>query len=566
VETLLRQVRDGAQGDEYLDSQLSGTQVTIGSSAQCDVQLLGPGILPQHATLRASGASGAGGAQLSARRGARIGVRGKQVAGAALAVGDDITVGTHRLTLVAPPAGFDLALEIRVDPAIGASEFATAFRTSLDDTWLSRRRMAWVLFALVVVAGLALPLRFALAPKAIVGAPHWLPSDSLWSTGPLTAAHRQATGSNCRACHESVFVPVRDAACRICHQTTHDHVTAAQRVGTTLPPDSHCEACHREHDESFTSIVRRDDALCTNCHARSKELFGKLPTLPVAGFSKKTHPAFRATVWQPGPGEWNKALAPVATASEQSNLKFSHAQHLDADRVQRQRDGQKLACADCHVALRDGEHFAPVTMDKACSNCHELTFDPNAPKRQLPHGKPRDAILLIQDYYTRQAVNPERRLDEREKRRLPDRRDPEVVCTDSPVACAILRARTEVENQFSRRGCVSCHQVQDTGAAELADRFLVLPVRLTSDYFPTARFSHRAHAVQGEKTGDAACLTCHRADRSQQSTELLLPDIGRCTTCHGDLRTSADVPLGCGSCHGYHPESEELRVARSTAP
>ena len=239
----------------------------------------------------------------------------------------------------------------------------------------------------VLAIGLAIPLYFATAPKGSLGTPHWLPSDRLWTTGPLVPAHRQATGDNCRGCHAIPFVRARDAECRESHEALPDHVTVAMREDTKLPPDARCATCHREHSESGADIIPRDDSLCTSCHATPAELFAKFDSPAVTGFRlPPVHPAFKAALLKPvdaAASDWKTSIEAVDRATEQSNLKFSHLQHLDPERVQRQQDGQPMRCADCHVANNDGEHFAPVSMERTCSNCHELTFDPNAPDRQL---------------------------------------------------------------------------------------------------------------------------------------------------------------------------------------
>jgi hypothetical protein len=246
---------------------------------------------------------------------------------------------------------------------------------------------------------------------------------------------------------------------------------------------------------------------------------------------------------------------PVATAKEQSNLKFSHAQHLDPARVTRASDSRALGCSDCHTPAADGEHFLPVTMQRSCASCHELTFDPGAPDRQLPHGRPRDAILLIQDYFARRSVDPTPATSMAGRRRLPDQRVEESVCSGPAFACAMRRAQSEIENQFKTHGCASCHNVTDTHDGDVLERFQVAPVRLTRDYFPAVHFSHSLHAVQKGKSGDAACEACHAVRKSSSSTDLFIPDLPKCLECHSDRLARDRVVLQCSSCHEYHPKT-----------
>jgi hypothetical protein len=97
--------------------------------------------------------------------------------------------------------------------------------------------------------------------------------------------------------------------------------------------------------------------------------------------------------------------------------------------------------------------------------------------------------------------------------------------------------------------------VEDTLSDEIYTRFQVHPVRLVNDYFPTARFDHQSHLTQRGVTGDAACLTCHPADLSSSSHDLLIPDIDNCVACHagGRQRARERVVLNCVNCHDYHP-------------
>ena len=142
-------------------------------------------------------------------------------------------------------------------------------------------------------------------------------------------------------------------------------------------------------------------------------------------------------------------------------------------------------------------------------------------------------------------------------RRLPDEEiptdTPVDVCTGPTYICANRRAAVEIENQFAGRGCVSCHVVADSHAKDIHDRFQVIPVHLTQDYFASARFNHRAHSVQKDLTGDAACLSCHKAKDSKDSSVVMIPDIDNCLQCHRDSYVKDQVTVQCVSCHGYHP-------------
>ena len=101
--------------------------------------------------------------------------------------------------------------------------------------------------------------------------------------------------------------------------------------------------------------------------------------------------------------------------------------------------------------------------------------------------------------------------------------------------------------------------------SEIYARYQVHPVRLATDYFSAGRFDHLAHQVMKGKTGDAACVTCHSADRSSQSTDLLIPDIDTCLLCHRDRPTPEHVTTRCIDCHSYHPFASDYTATIETS-
>ena len=569
MEVLLRTLRPGRHGEpEYEDSELSVATLVLGSAADCTIQLLGEAVSAHHASIRAR----ADLYTIACVRGARIIHNGLSVERAGLEIGDRIEIGAHRLRRFAPPAGFDLALELQPDPNVAASSYERAFRTELTDTWLSKRRAAWLLFVLVIALGLIVPYVSLPAQRAGRSPAALLPSDQFWNAGPLIAAHQVAAAQHCSACHQHMFHPVEDGACRECHRKILDHVPQAQLKLTQVGPAERCAECHQEHHAPVSGLIIRDNQLCVDCHAGSERAFGPLRVQKVSGFSLDAHPAFAVSLLQPsGPvddlGEqaWTIRRQPVSSAKEDSNLTFSHAQHLDPAQVTRAADGMALGCADCHSLAADGEHFRPITMQRSCAtgSCHKLTFDVENPDRQLPHGKPRDAIALIQDYYVRRAVdpNPERSF---QRRRVPDQSTPGTLCSDPTFGCAMQRARIEIDKQFTSTGCSACHRVSDTHSQNVFERYRVAPVRLTLDYFPEVHFSHRQHAIQNDKTGDAACVSCHPVRNSTSSSELFIPNLSKCLECHSDRLTAQRITLQCGSCHRYHPATPRITSPQAT--
>jgi hypothetical protein len=90
--------------------------------------------------------------------------------------------------------------------------------------------------------------------------------------------------------------------------------------------------------------------------------------------------------------------------------------------------------------------------------------------------------------------------------------------------------------------CGECHTPTFTGG-----RPGVVPVTLVTRYMEHGWFDHKAHRQE-------KCTSCHLAEKSSSSSDLLLPGIKDCRTCHlGEATAEAKVPSGCAMCHSYHP-------------
>ncbi|MEI9927133.1 MAG: cytochrome c3 family protein [Sphingomonas sp.] len=82
-------------------------------------------------------------------------------------------------------------------------------------------------------------------------------------------------------------------------------------------------------------------------------------------------------------------------------------------------------------------------------------------------------------------------------------------------------------------------------------------------YLQHGWFDHAAHRTE-------ACASCHDARMSANASDLLLPGIKTCRTCHGGEASTAKVPSSCAMCHSYHPAegapwAPRRQVARTDA-
>jgi predicted CXXCH cytochrome family protein len=561
MDALIRELRPGTDGiAEYRDVEVSADTLTLGSAPDRTIQLLGDSVAGEHVSLQYV----KGGVQIDCERGCTVEIAGRQVSKTKLSAGDSFMVGGNTLTILDPPAGFHVGLQVELDDDIDASVFERAFQTDLQQGWYSTRSVAWGLSAAVLILAFLVPLVLAITTDSDSALRRVLPGDALWTSGPLHQAHALAAGDDCSACHTGMFQRVQDAACQNCHAGINDHVHVEIISSlSSLDPAPRCATCHREHNEPDPHLVITADALCTGCHADPGDMLATMGTAPVTGLSEEDHPAFKASLLKPrgsrgGTGlvfTWETSVEPVSLASEVSNLKFPHDTHLDPGLVTDLQDGEPLGCGDCHELSLDREHFVPVTMETTCVGCHELTFDPQMPDRQLPHGEPLEVMLTLEGQYLRKFSDPNVPQEAVVRRRIPDRDNSTRECTDTAFNCAAEAAADDIREQFSVRGCISCHVVEEHQDSEIYARYQVHPVRLAVDFFPAGRFDHFSHQVMKEETGDMACKQCHAADQSSVSSDLLIPDLDNCLACHSDRPVADRVAISCVDCHSYHPYS-----------
>ena len=155
MEALLRELHEGPDGiPEYRDTEISGDELTIGSAADQRIQLLGRAVAPEHAVIRKSGS------KLELELPRRAAGRGERRAGL---VREARSRRCHRAGRSqaadrgAAAAASTSHSSCEPNENIDASEFESAFRTDLMQTWLSKRPAAWMLVAIVLIFGVALP-------------------------------------------------------------------------------------------------------------------------------------------------------------------------------------------------------------------------------------------------------------------------------------------------------------------------------------------------------------------------------------------------------------------------
>jgi predicted CXXCH cytochrome family protein len=539
-----------------------GEALTLGRATDQALQFKDRRVAFQHARIVRRGDR----TVLSCRPPATIAVNDTLVRDAELAVGDVLRLGANVLTIVPPPAGFDLALTFELEAQASEEDLAaggTSLRLAVPG--LGKRSASWLLFAAILAGFLVVPL-LALPVKSTRDAlrASWLPSDRAWSSGAVHAAHRTIEG-RCEVCHEQPFVRVRNDACLACHGPGLRRHVALTGPAVPALETARCESCHAGHEPS--ALTRHDERLCTNCHANLRAVtVGRIEALDAADFAT-AHPEFRVTMLRAAAADGGvrteRVRLDAAGLREESHLKFPHAKHLNPKGV-KTTDGQKvLGCADCHRPEPGGARMQPIVMERDCEGCHRLDFDPAFPERQLPHGDAAAVLNTLLEYYSARYLEG---WPDPNARTRPDRfaatAGPALAPAERERRLGLARARTQIvaRDLFERRACQVCHEVRATPGGTTP--WTVTPVRLTHEWFPAARFDHARHG-----TALTDCAACHAAQRSAPSAAVLMPRSETCRHCHagGTGARPGQVATGCPVCHAFHDARHESWAPRARA-
>ena len=288
---------------------------------------------------------------------------------------------------------------------------------------------------------------------------------------------------------------------------------------------------------------------CAGCHGALQA--GLADTkLGNAGDFGTLHPQFTPQIiTDPGSGA-KRRMSLDSNPRENNGLTFPHKLHLDrlggvakmAANIGAERGyGNRLACKDCHHPTEDGVRFLPVRMERDCEACHSLVYDRIGPTfRTLKHGNIPQMIADLSLAQPSRVVVPIR---PRPGEYAPGR--PYYSNFVPPSGGSVL------SRAFSRQGvCGECHTPVFNGG-----KTSVLPVTQPLRYMMNGWFDHKDHRQQ-------TCASCHHAEASSNASDLLLPKIAECRTCHLGEGSRAPVPSSCAMCHSYHPATSAPRRAK----
>jgi hypothetical protein len=428
----------------------------------------------------------------------------------------------------------------------------------------------------------------------------------VYSSGRLSPVHA-VLERQCEACHVreagGFSAAAKDSACLACHDGPAHH---PQMTASNAPKVS-CAACHTEH-LGTAKLAATHTRNCAECHS------GLSVAGPGSHFTKNIrtfadgHPEFAALRAQGG-----------GPPRDPGTIKLNHALHMKGIRRGPNGPTVRLECSDCHrpslttaahweygdesyaaatVAYTAAESYepggsrglptkrpwsdrqlmAPLKFANACAGCHSLAFD-----KRFEEGVPHDRSNVVHTFLVKKfsdyiAAHPaEVREEQNPGRNLAGREGNSQVRTVSAAQWVSERVAV-AEELLWHKTCAQCHaisgsQLQDVKVArwdpasasrqgaQVTSRAAVrsegtpptiAAAHITLQWLPHAQFDHDAH------TG-FSCTGCHaNALKSTESSEILIPGIAVCQTCHADGPGHAGAQ--CAECHTFHDWSKRKEV------
>ena len=580
---LIKYIEPRGNGKQIHQSVFEGDVATIGRGTDQTIQIPDRRLPLAHSKLTLVD----GGLSLASQGDLRFSVNNEASRRAQLKVGDEVLIVGHKFRVCTPESSDeeDFVLEVEIVNE-SVEKLRDRFQTRLREVKLPERLMAWTLFLVILMGTLLIPVvgLYTDEMPALRSLP--LPDDGLWLTGELHQNHA-FLGEDCTLCHAEPFVPSRNVDCLGCHQSTTHHFDV-EAHGTDYIVGDRCADCHQEHSTTG-SIIRSDQAVCTNCHADLEQAgFTNGELRPATDFSSN-HPDFRVSLQKYGIDEsWHSSRSDIWEdgLQEVSNLKFPHDVHLSEEGIASAEGEVQMTCSDCHVVEKGGLRMKTVNMQDHCASCHELTFDPDSPDRVVPHGSPPELMRTLREYYALQFLSKELSqagngpakiepevvvLPSRDVRRPGRERRPTLI-TDlmtqmqvDPAASLSAQARVFIdarvsaaaENLFEKQTCTICHEI--TAVADEVVPWKVLPVQLAETWFPKSEFSHLGHK-------NMQCEGCHQASDSADAADILMPDIGSCRQCHGGEDAEGLLASNCITCHKFHLEDQPPMAGLQFSP
>jgi predicted CXXCH cytochrome family protein len=362
-----------------------------------------------------------------------------------------------------------------------------------------------------------------------------------YSAGPVSSAHAFAE-KKCEACHKGSIdsgdprhprqrfrAHATDTACLTCHDAP------AHAANQTPPPD--CATCHREHS-GRVQLARTDDRFCVDCHGNLKTTHGEPKVVKDVGTFPSAHPQFAVL----------KSGAP-----DPARLRFNHAVHMK-DTLRGPAGPEKLECSTCHrpetarttssmKRPRPTGLMAPITFQENCARCHPLFFDERI-DQPAPHVKPDAVHAFVQQALLAYIRNNPGDINTPDTafRRVPLNFPRPVEPPARNAQEWVTRRLAADERLLWNKTCAECHQRDTPAAAAASDLPTYAATNLTKQWMARAAFDHTPHLM-------VQCGSCHAAQGSTNTSDVLMPAQAVCATCHA---TGKGAESRCFECHRYH--------------
>jgi hypothetical protein len=413
----------------------------------------------------------------------------------------------------------------------------------------------------------------------------------VYSSGRMSEPHA-VLEKECAACHAqkagAFSAKAANSVCLDCHDGPIHHATQT--------PSPACATCHTEH-RGRINIAAASNQACAECHADLKTNGNSARFASHIRSFEDGHPQFAAL--QEG-------------SRDPGTIRLNHAIHMKPIRRSPNGPNVQLECGNCHratatdadlmyadqnyraatVSYKDTDEFlslhsdtlrtpravtgrelmAPVKFANACAGCHLLTFDKRFDDG-VPHDKPEVIhAFLVKAFRGFIAAHPtEVRVQRDPSRELTGRPLPAVIRILTPAQWVAERT-AEAEDLLWRKTCKQCHALVPFAsgskreiemsaklrgdALEIssipAELPYITPANITLRWLPHAKFDHGAH-------DGFSCVSCHaKALTSTESSDVLLPGIETCKTCHAPGPEHAESR--CFECHTYHDWSKRKEV------
>jgi predicted CXXCH cytochrome family protein len=377
----------------------------------------------------------------------------------------------------------------------------------------------------------------------------------VFQAGPVAPAHTLFQ-DDCRQCHVEAFRVVQrfspscaqhpsvaDTTCSRCHPATLHHPAQA-----TSPA---CVACHREH-RGAAQLATPTDGHCTSCHAsiHHASLDPERITAPDVTAFPIAHPEI---------GLYRDGQTP----RDEARLHFNHQKHLQLENV---------ACSDCHVADDSGRLMRPIRYEAHCSRCHPLSvrLDADVASASLrmmierfaaqpaPHREPETVRATLRERLVELLQDDLIELPAPGNTPPPFIRSIDPSASPGPQPPRIRDAHRLIDEQLARTeallfdrggGCSLCHVSAADNPRRSRPQALPVyePTHVPARWLQHARFAHHPHRMLD-------CTACHAAPSSSHTTDVLMPRMDVCASCHNP---QAGARHDCVGCHQYHPAARD---------